>query len=33
VAYRIEYDPAAEDHLARLSARGEATVLEEIDLS
>jgi mRNA-degrading endonuclease RelE of RelBE toxin-antitoxin system len=30
VAYRIEYDPAAEDHLARLSARDEATVLEVV---
>jgi hypothetical protein len=27
VAYLIEYDPAAENHLARLSARDEATVL------
>ena len=30
VAYRIEYDPAAEDHLARLSARDEATVLDVV---
>jgi mRNA-degrading endonuclease RelE of RelBE toxin-antitoxin system len=30
VAYRIEYDPAAEDHLARLSARDEAMVLDVV---
>jgi len=30
VAYRIEYDPAAEDHLARLRARDEGTVLDVV---
>ena len=30
MAYRIEYDPAAEDHLARLGARDEATVLDVV---
>jgi mRNA-degrading endonuclease RelE of RelBE toxin-antitoxin system len=30
VAYRIEYDPAAEDHLARLGAKDEATVLDVV---
>jgi mRNA-degrading endonuclease RelE of RelBE toxin-antitoxin system len=30
VAYRIEYDPGAEDHLARLSARDVATVLDVV---
>jgi mRNA-degrading endonuclease RelE of RelBE toxin-antitoxin system len=29
-AYRIEYDPEAEDHLAALSARDEATVLDTV---
>ena len=30
MAYRIEYDPAAEDHLARLNARDEAVVLDVV---
>jgi len=32
VTYRIEYDPAVEGHLARLSARDEAIVLDAIVL-
>jgi mRNA-degrading endonuclease RelE of RelBE toxin-antitoxin system len=30
MAYRIEYDPEAEDHLAALTARDEATVLDVV---
>lgn len=30
MAYRIEYDPDAEDHLAALSARDEAMVLDSV---
>jgi mRNA-degrading endonuclease RelE of RelBE toxin-antitoxin system len=30
VAYRIEYDPTAEDHLARLNARDECIVLDVV---
>jgi mRNA-degrading endonuclease RelE of RelBE toxin-antitoxin system len=32
VTYRIEYDPAVEDHLSRLSARDEAMVLDAVVL-
>lgn len=30
MAYRIEYDPDAEDHLAALTARDETTVLDSV---
>ncbi len=30
MAYRLEYDPGAEDHLAALTARDEATVLDSV---